>query len=192
MATTKSTTNTTVKRTTTPKTSPATTETGSAVEKTAAIKPVAIDPNSYVTVRNGFQGRLVYKSTRTGEKFVWDEFGAPQMMELRELIQAKNTNKSMFVNNWFMFDEDWIPDYLGVVDFYKNAIPIDNFDDLLTTPSDKLGELRSKIAKLSVGQKASVAYRARVLIEDGRIDSRKAISALEELLGEQLISRDEN
>ena len=40
--------------------------------------PKKVDLNQFITVKNGFQGRLVYVSTRTGERFVWDGFGAEQ------------------------------------------------------------------------------------------------------------------
>ena len=75
-----------------------------AQEPAKKIVPKDIDMNQYVIVRNGFHGRLVYKSSRTGEKFVWDGFGTEQEMELKELRNAKNTSKGFFKNNWFMFD----------------------------------------------------------------------------------------
>ena len=34
-----------------------------------------IDLNQMIVVRNGFQGRLIYKSSRTQERFVWSDFG---------------------------------------------------------------------------------------------------------------------
>jgi len=150
------------------------------------IVPKEIDLNQYVIVKNGFQGRLVYKSSRTGEKFVWDGFGSEQEMELRELRNAKNTSKKFFINNWFMFDEDWIIDFLGVRQFYKNAIKITDFDDTFKkTPA----ELKKIIDKLSDGQKKSFAYRARELVVAGEIDSLKVISTLEEALGVELIEK---
>lgn len=145
-----------------------------------------VDMTQYVIVRNGFQGRLVYKSSRTGEHFVWDEFGAEQEMELRELRNARNSSKKFFINNWFMFDEDWIIDFLGVKQFYKNAVSIDEFDSIFTKPAD---EIKTIIRKMSDGQKRSAAYRARQLIAAGEIDSNKAIAALEEALGTELIER---
>lgn len=148
--------------------------------------PKDVDPTQYVTVRNGFQGRLVYKSKRTGERFVWDGFGSEQEIELRELRNAKNTYKKFFENNWFMFDEEWVIDYLGVRNFYKNAVKIEEFDDIFTKDADTI---RSIVAKLSTGQKKSIAYRARQLILTGDIDSNKAITALEESLGVELVER---
>lgn len=166
---------------------PATTEQVQATENTAkTIIPKDVDPTQYVTVRNGFQGRLVYKSRKTGEMFIWDEFGSEQEMELRELRNAKNSYKSFFINNWFMFDEDWIVDYLGVRQYYKNAIPIDGFDNIFSMKST---ELKRTIAGLSVGQKKSVAYRAKELISEKKIDSLSVISVLEEALNIELIEK---
>lgn len=157
-------------------------------ESTSAktIIPKDIDPNQYVTVRNGFQGRLVYRSRKTGEMYVWDEFGAEQEMELLELKNAKNSYKKFFVNNWFMFDEDWIVDYLGVRQFYKNAIPIDGFDNIF---SMKPAELKRTVNALSDGQKKSVAYRAKELIAAKKIDSLSVIEVLENSLKIELIEK---
>lgn len=161
-------------------------------KEAAASKPIIpkdVDPNQYVTVRNGFQGRLIYISKKTGEVFEWDGFGEEQEMELRELKAAKNSyNKSFYTNNWFMFNEedDWVIDYLGVRQFYKNAISVDDFDDIFDLPAN---ELKKKINSLPEGQKKAVEYRARVLIGEQKIDSLKQISALEDALGIELIEK---
>ena len=154
-------------------------------------KPVVakdIDLNQLIPVRNGYQGRLVYKSPRTHEKFVWPEFGSEQMIELLELRNAKNTYKKYYANNWFMFDEEysWVIDYLGLGQYYKYALTIDSFDDLFQKSA---AEIEKVVAKLSAGQKSSLSYRARQLIAEGEIDSNKAIAALERSLGVELIER---
>lgn len=148
--------------------------------------PREIDPDQIVTVRNGFQGRLVYKSKRTGERWFWETFGAEQDMELSELKNARNSNKKYFINNWFMFDEDWIVDYLGMRQYYKHALPIDGFDELFEKPAS---EIESIISKLSDGQRKSIAYRAKQLIAEGGIDSNKVITTLENCLNTELIER---
>ena len=146
-----------------------------------------IDPTQYIIVRNGFQGKLIYESPRTGETFIWEDFGSEQEMELRELKNAKNTRKKFFMNNWFMFDEDWIIDYLGVKQYYKHALKIDEFDTIFTYPLEKL---KKTLSQLSEGQKKSIIYRAKVLIADGSIDSLKAIATIEEALGVDLTEKD--
>jgi len=152
-------------------------------------KPVTVkdvDMHQYITVRNGFQGKLVYTSQKTGETFVWDEFGSEQEIELMELKSAKNSAKKFFINNWFMFGEEWVIDYLGLRQYYKHAVKIEDFDKIFEqTPA----AIRKTLSELSEGQKKSVAYRARVLISEGVIDSNKAITAIEESLGIELVER---
>lgn len=180
-------------RTTTKTTKPKTTQTTPPIntneKPNAQSKPLVakdIDIHQYITVRNGFQGKLVYVSQKTGEHFVWDGFGAEQEMELLELRNAKNSAKKFFENNWFMFDEDWVVDYLGLKQYYKHAIRIEDFDKIFELTPD---EIKKTVGAMTNGQKKSVAYRAKRLITEGEIDSNKAINALEEALGTELIER---
>lgn len=145
-----------------------------------------IDPDEYVVVRNGFQGELNYVNRKTGELLKWREFGDEQEMTLRDLRYAKNSEKAFFINNWFMFDEDWIVDYLGLKQYYKYSVPIDKFDDLFEKPADELKEVLSNMPE---GQKKSLAYRARQLIAENKIDSLNVVSVLEKCLGIDLIER---
>lgn len=152
------------------------------------IVPKSVDPDEYVTVHNGHHGILIYKSKRTGEVFTWDEYGEEQEMQIRELKDAKNSNKKFFINNWFVFDEDyqWVIDYLGMRNFYRNSIGLGKFDDIFKLSP---AELKAEIENMSDGQKSSISCRARQLIIDGEIDSRKIIATLEETLGVELIEK---
>ena len=145
-----------------------------------------LDPNMVVIVRNGYQGVLVYKSRKTGERFIWSEFGSEQDMELQELRNARNSSKAFFENNWFLIDDPEVIDYLGVSQYYRYALNFDTFDDLFKKTPDEIKEI---VGNLSKGQKKSVAYRAKQLIADEKIDSIKVINALEECLSVQLIER---
>lgn len=148
--------------------------------------PKEIPLNTIVAVRNGCQGRLIYKSPKTGEVFRWEEFGDVQDMELGELRNVRGANKKFFQKNWFMFDEPWVIDYLGVGQFYKSALTIDEFDELFTlSPED----IKKRLENVSEGQKRAVGYRARMLIAEDAIDSNKVIAALEQALGTQLVDR---
>lgn len=157
-------------------------------EEKKPLKVKDVDIHAYVPVKNGFQGLLIYISKRTGEEFQWERFGDEQEMELQELKNAKSSAKGFFQNNWFLFDDEyqWVIDWLGVRNYYRNALREDEFDEVFVKTPD---EIREIVGKLSDGQKASLGYRARQLIADGEIDSNKAIAALEESLGTQLVER---
>lgn len=152
------------------------------------IVPKEIDSHQTITVHNGFQGKLIYVSKRTGDVYEWPEFGDEQEIELGELRNAKNNNRDFFANNWFLFEEKdaWVIDYLGVQHYYKNAINLEEFDELFTKSAKEIEEI---IAGLSDGQKTSVGYRARQLVAEGGIDSLNVISVLENGLGIELVER---
>lgn len=158
----------------------------SSVEKKQYKVKKSLDPNIVVTVKNGFQGRLIYKSRRTNERFEWETFGDEQDMDLQELKNARNSSKAFFVNNWFLIDDPEALDYLGVSQYYKYALNFKSFDDLFDKSPDNI---KYTISRLSAGQKKSVAYRAKELIAKGVIDSIKVINALEECLSIELIER---
>lgn len=163
-----------------------------AVEQAQESTPVAyrvkeyLSPGTYITVKNGFSGKLVYKSRKTGEVFVWDNFGDEQDMELQELKNAKSASRMFFENNWFMFDDPEVVAYLGVDRYYRNSIPLEDFDEIFSMKPDVL---KARIAQLSSGQRNSIAYRARQKIKEGEIDSLKVIGILEESLGIELIEK---
>ncbi len=151
-------------------------------------KPVAkkVDLNQFITVRNGFHGQLLYRSSRSGELYRWSAFGDDQEIELWELRNALSSAKSFFINNWFMFPEDWVIDWLGVRKYYRNAVGIDGFDGIFEKTPD---EIVKAVSEMSRGQKKSLMYRALDKIGSGEIDSRRTIAALEEALGVELIEK---
>lgn len=177
-----------IKTTTATKNSPKVNHPDKAVpaEKPSYKVKKSLSPNMIVTVKNGFNGTLVYRSKRTGEVFVWDSFGSEQEMELQDLTAAKNTYKSFFVNNWFLFDDPEVIEWLGLSQYYKNALNTDSFNSLFVQEPD---EIKETVAGLSGGQKKSVIFRAKQMIQNGEIDSIKVINALEESLGVDLIER---
>lgn len=152
------------------------------------IEAKRIDPSQIITVYNGFHGTMYYRSRKTGELYKWDGFGDEQDMELGELKNAKSSSKKHFINNWFMFgDEDaWVIEYLGIGRYYKNAVSIDGFDEIFEKAPDEIAAI---VNGMSAGQKRSAAYRAQQMIENGRIDSMKKISVLENCLGVELVER---
>lgn len=179
---------TTTRKRSTAKAAPKAAKTEPATAEPVKVIPQEVDVHQYIPVINGFNGILIYKSSRTGEVFRWDNFGDEQDIELMELRNAKNTSKAFFINNWFLFGEDyeWVLDYLGMRNFYRNAVNVEGFDEIFQkTPA----EIKKVVKEMSDGQKKSLMYRSRELIASGEIDSRKAIAALEEALGIDLIEK---
>lgn len=145
-----------------------------------------LDPHTIVEVKNGFPGLLIYVSSKTGELFRWEELGDEQDMELQELKNARNASKAFFENNWFMIDDPEILDYLGVTQYYKHAVRLENCDEILAMSP---AEIEKTVPAMSSGQKLALKYRVKQLIATGELDSIKAITAFENALGVELIER---
>lgn len=158
------------------------------VEKKSIIKAIKTKPdlplNMMVDVKNGFHGRLIYISKKTGDELVWDEFGDEQVMELQELKYARASQKKFFLNNWWIIDDPDVIEYLNVEEFYKYAINSEDYDDIFTKPLEELDQI---ISELTPGQKKSMGYRVIELINNGDLDSRKTIEFLKKALGFDLI-----
>lgn len=172
-------------------------ETVAALEQEAKVKRTAapkkplrvrknLDPHTQVTVVNGAYGTLVFVSPKTGERFIFDSFGDEQVIELQDLVAAKNSAKKFFVNNWFLIDDPEILEYLGVDAYYRGAMDLEGFEGFFQlTPA----EMAEKIEGLSVGQRKTLAYLAKKRIESGALDSMKKIGTLESCLGVKLIEQ---
>lgn len=169
----------------------------SVVEKEEPVKPSTkeskeirvknvVDPNQIVTVRNGFNGTLVYVSKRTGEQWIWENFGDEQDLDVSELRNARNSAKAFFQKGWFLIDDPDVVEYLGVQRFYDTALTMEEYESLGKMTAKEITE---RLSALTAEQKQTVAARVRTMIRDGQIDSIKAITALEDCLGVKLIER---
>lgn len=151
----------------------------------APARSVQLDPTSYVTVRSGFNGRLVYRSKKTGEVYVWKDFGQEHDMELQELKNARNTSREFFEHNWFMLDDPEVIKWLGVQEYYRTSLSVNDFDSLFRKKPEEIERI---VASLPAGQRETLINRARELIaaDDPALDSIRVIRALERSLGVKL------
>jgi hypothetical protein len=158
---------------------------GTAPSASVAKKKLPLD--TLVTVFNGYNGTLVYKSVRNiGLKIVWEKFGDFDEVELGELLIAKNTQPKFFQKNWFLIEDPEVLEFLRVDKFYENSLSVEDIDDIFYK-SEK--DIKKIFSNLNGGQKETLKYRAFELIEDGSIDSISVIRTLEDLLGVQLLDK---
>jgi hypothetical protein len=166
-------------------------ETVTSNQSTSVIKPKKVKKNlplnMLVEVKNGYNGRLIFVSPRTmGLQVVWENFGDVDYVELQELVAARNSSKGFFENNWFLIDDQEVLEFLRVEQYYKNVINHEDFDLIFKKSENEIAET---VKNMTTGQKNTLTYRARQLIETGEIDSRKTIDALEKALAVELIER---
>lgn len=144
-------------------------------EKNIKVEP---DPHELISVKNGFHGRLTYKSRRDGMEVVWSEYGDEEFLEYQELKSARSSQKKFFTENWWIMDYEYL-EALGVVKYYENAINDENIENLKNKSPDKIKEI---VSKMSNGQKKSLSYKVIEMIKTEELDNVKTIRALKESL----------
>lgn len=117
----------------------------------------------------------------------WDEFGSVQYLDIRELMNMRNTQKRFFNDNWIVlrdtddgeYTADEIYRFLRVDDKYGNFYDQDNIETFFDLSPKQMKE---KVKTLSNGIKELLTITALDKFESGEIDSVKKIQAIKEAL----------
>lgn len=142
----------------------------------------SFDQNELVELKSCFYGQLIYIS-RAGYSLTFPEFGAVELIPIKELITMRNEQPVFFRNGWVVpvsKNAQEIIDALQLTRYYKNISIFENFDDIFEM---EIGDLISLIKNMAPAMKENVARRAFQLKNDGVIDSAKIIEAISEATG---------
>lgn len=171
-----------------------------AKEKTARVvtEPVKLDDTLRVIVQSNVHGGLIFINQRTGDKTEWDHFGEKQTLTMGDLRSMKGSQRAFFENNWIFVDgideagyEDVTPEdvykALMVTQYYKDTLTPDNFGAFFRMDAR---EIKEKIRHMSSAAKTNLIVAANDGIRSGTLDSLRAIHAIEEALGCELVKID--
>ena len=137
------------------------------------------DLSARIPVRSAVYGTLIYKDSLTNRVYEWGEYGQTQRLTLEMLENARNTQPAFFTTGWWEIDDENVLEWLDAKKFYTANVSISNFDSLLNKSAE---EIVAVVNKLGVSQKVQLARRAQELIQEGKLDSMRAIRALEKAL----------
>lgn len=162
-----------------------------------AVEPVREEPKKNrripidleVCCVSNVKGRLTYVSNRVGGLGAdWDEFGSEQYLDIRELMNMRNTQKRFFDDNWIIIKDsddgeytaDEIYKFLRVSERYGDYYDKDNLDTFFDlTPK----QMKEKVARVSDGIKELLIATASEKFRSGEIDSLKKKQAIKDALG---------
>jgi hypothetical protein len=146
-------------------------------------RPV-VNANAEVTVVNAYPGTLIYKSARTGERFIWRGLGTEHVMTFAALREMKNTSPQFFERTWIKIEDADVLYALGVAQHYKNALGYGDINRLLATTPEAVAKV---IEGLSLWQKQAMIFQVKTLVANDAIDSIKMVQTLEKALGITLL-----
>ncbi|WP_099467745.1 hypothetical protein [Konateibacter massiliensis] len=163
-----------------------------AVEK----KRLVLSDLDELVVKSNVFGELIYINDRTGDQFIWENYGEEQTLTAKDIRDMKARQQMFFKEDWVSIIDSHsvdmtiytlkdIYDALQVGRYYdENAIAFE-LDDIFTM-NEK--EMRETISIMSDTIKRTVVIRANDKIKDGSLDSISKVKLLEEVLNCELAS----
>lgn len=148
-----------------------------------AKKPKKVTLNEYVDVQSCVQGKLIWKSQKTGYKVVWNEYGEINPMQVSDLIDMRNGAKAFFIKNCVAIVGDRakeVMDYLQVSKYYSDIMTPDDMDELLLGNAK---DVKTYLESASTTIRGAAVSRAKELYNEGILDSAKTVAVIKNVTG---------
>lgn len=170
--------------------------------KVSTRKKLKLDDNVSLLVSSNIFGELIYINHKTGDKYTWENMGDVQSLYVSDIRAMKSNQRKFLEQNWIVIDgiADTSEEYEGVdvteiyealqiSNYYKNFLCPSNLNDVFNWSVE---DIRNKVPKMPVSTRETIAIRANELIKSGIIDSIAKVKVLEEVIGCELASEDDD
>ena len=150
-------------------------------------KKIKIDDSAIINVRSNTHGKLTYVNHRTGDKYVWGQFGDIQQMTMADLRAMKSNQVGFFANNRIMVTGIESEGYENArpADVYR-ALFVDRYYKNMLVPTNRfelckwsVGTIKARVAAMTPALKDSLVITLRAMIANGELDSMKQIRNFE-------------
>ena len=141
------------------------------------------DRNRQVIVRSCIEGRVIYKSKRSGMTWKWLEKGAYEVLTVEELLNMESQSHKFLHSPWLMVDDEDIIEAFNLAELYDLVAKVEDIDSFINMTLDEQKQIYNKLPKASQNQ---VYNHICFKVDSGEIDSRAKIRQLEELVGMEL------
>lgn len=145
--------------------------------------PKKIERDRMVTVMSGVHGKLIYKNKQNGQKYVMNRFGDYVYLEYQELQMMRSSQPKFIENAWIIILDDEVVDAMGLKDKYKGILQPKELKWFFKLSPEKI---KSRLEEAPQGVKELVYRKAREMVKDGSLDSKKRIEAIEKTLNADL------
>ena len=141
------------------------------------------DRNRQVIVRSCVDGRVIYKSKRSGMTWKWLEKGAYEVLTVEELLNMESQSHKFLHSPWLMVDDEDIIEAFNLAELYNLVAKVEDIDSFINMSLDEQKQIYNKLPKASQNQ---VYNHICFKVDSGEIDSRAKIRELEDLVGREL------
>lgn len=141
------------------------------------------DRNRQVVVRSCIEGRVIYKSKRSGMTYKWLEKGAYEILTIDELLNMESQSQKFLHSPWLMVDDEDIIEAFNLAELYDLVAKVEDIDSFINMSLGEQKQIYNKLPKSLQNQVYNHIYNK---VESGEIDSRAKIRELEELVQMEL------
>lgn len=141
------------------------------------------DRNRQVIVRSCVDGRVIYKSKRSGMTWKWLEKGAYEVLTVEELLNMESQSHKFLHSPWLMVDDEDIIEAFNLAELYDLVAKVEDIDSFINMSLGEQKQIYNKLPKASQNQ---VYNHICFKVDSGEIDSRAKIRELEDLVGREL------
>ncbi|MDO4926503.1 MAG: hypothetical protein Q3980_12720 [Turicibacter sp.] len=141
------------------------------------------DRNRQIIVRSCIEGRVIYKSKRSGMTYKWLDKGAYEVLTVEELLNMESQSHKFLHSPWLMVDDEDIIEAFNLAELYDLVAKVEDIDSFINMTLDEQKQIYNKLPKASQNQ---VYNHICFKVDSGEIDSRAKIRQLEELVGMEL------
>ena len=166
--------------------------------KEIARNTVKLNDYTLVNVKSNVFGQLIFVDTKTQEEVTWNNAGDVQQLTLGLLRSMRQTQIKFFQNQWILItgfaDENdgnvpvsAIYENLNITQFYKVIVDPTDFGMICSWSPE---EIAQNVSMLTKQAKNNLIVALTTYIEEGRLDSVRAIKAFEKALDCELTISD--
>lgn len=147
------------------------------VEDKPIRKKREIDRFEMIPVMNVTNGKLIYRSRKTGAEWIFSQYGDIEYMEFQELLTMRSSQRRFFDEPFILVMDDDAVEYLGLTKMYENIKNPRHIDEVFKMNQADFQDVLEKSPK---GIQHLIISRAKELYEKGEFDSVRKINFINE------------
>lgn len=137
-----------------------------------------------IPVRSYVDGRVIYKSKKTGVTYKWLEKGAYEILTIDEILNMESQSHKFLHSPWLVVDDEEVIEAFNLTDLYQSLEKVEDIDSFISLPFKEQQEIYDNLPKSVQKQVYNHIYNK---VDNGEIDSRSKIKQLEELVKIKLV-----
>ena len=141
------------------------------------------DRTREIPVRSCINGRVIYKSKKTGVTYKWLEKGTYEILTIDELLNMESQSQKFLHSPWLMVDDEEVIEAFNLQELYDLVAKVEDIDSFINMSLGEQKQIYNKLPKSLQNQVYNHIYNK---VETGEIDSKSKIRELEELVQMEL------